>query len=83
MQSHELKIKAKLCDLWSVFKGLDTDWTRETFGALREIGDQLGYESRYSTKYGGIGEWLWDFVWIERDPKSKNIVAVPLVAESE
>jgi len=41
MQSHEQKIKEKLCDLWSVFKGSDTDWTRETFGALKEIGDHL------------------------------------------
>lgn len=54
-----------------------------TFEVLRDIGSRFGYKSRYSKKYGGPGEWLWDFAWCEHDSKSNNILSLPLVAESE
>ncbi len=83
MHTNEQIITEKLHDLWSDFKGNDAEWTRATFCALEEIGNQLGYKSLYSNKCGGPGEWLWDFVWIEHDPTSQNIMALPLVVESE
>jgi hypothetical protein len=54
-------------------QGGDGVWTRLTFEVLRDIGFRFGYESRYSEKYGGPGEWLWDFVWCERDPNSTDL----------
>ncbi len=86
LQYSEEEIKNKLSDLWITLrarKAKDPEWTRETFVVLDKIGEQLGYKSLYSSKCGGPTEWLWDFVWIERDSESDNIVSVPLVAESE
>jgi hypothetical protein len=80
---HEKEIRSVIAALWPSFQGGDADWTRATFEALRDLGTRFGYESLYSARCGGPGEWLWDFLWCQRDPKSGHIVSLPLVAESE
>jgi hypothetical protein len=80
---HEKEICSAIAGLWPAFRGSNGDWTRATFEALQDLGSRFGYESRYSARCGGSGEWLWDFLWCERDPGSGHIVSLPLVAESE
>jgi hypothetical protein len=79
----EEQIRSVIGGLWPTFRGREGDWTRATFEALRDLGARYGYERLYSPKCGGPGEWLWDFLWCQRDPKSGHISGLPLVVESE
>jgi hypothetical protein len=80
---YEPEIRSVLTNLWTTFRGRDGAWTQATFEALRDLGSRYGFESLYSSKVGGPGEWLWDFLWLSRDQSSGHILSMPLVAESE
>jgi hypothetical protein len=58
--------------------GYFSEWTRQLFTSLAEIGDSLGYERYYSGSEG----FLLDFVWYEK-PKHSIVLGVEIEWSSE
>ncbi|MGH9471278.1 MAG: hypothetical protein ACRD1M_00905 [Terriglobales bacterium] len=56
-------------------------WTREIGDALKDRGAKSGYE--HCGHGAQRGEWLYDLCWLERQPGTKLIRAMPLAAEVE
>lgn len=82
-RAHATAIAAELKKLWPTLDGSNAEWTSFSLAALAKLGEGYGFESSYSPKCGGQKECLWDLVWRERDPATRQIVGLPLVGESE
>jgi len=65
---------------WMNTKGGNDVWTKNTFQELERIGCGYSWKSKYSGT--GNSEWLWDFVWQDRDSEG-NLKQIILAAESE
>jgi hypothetical protein len=82
-RAHATAIAATLEKRWPTVRGGQAHWTRVSLAALAKLGTGYGFESHYSRKCGGRKERLWDLIWCKCSPTTKEIVALPFVAESE